>query len=608
MNLLTLTLSTLAIAFSYIFSPATFAATGVIEKAKTPIASFEMYSYKGLATLQEANSTNTQTTWLSWSGGQAFDASAVPCREQPSGPIVLMGFHSTLLHYRYSAVMAKQFNQAGQLVDVNTVEPSLVWNSPNLATSSARNMRHWMGGCFFNGTQYVFPTHSENYFAQGQRTAKLNNGAIVKAPNIVTVSNVQFIPPNNIATSPLLNPSLKDKYLSMVGLSTNVETNKLRADMATDPAIYPQDGHYWGGYDLNIFTSSNGVQAGNNSFNKAVTVIKAPSYTPVAGSKIHGGKWCQSNSGCTDMNLIDTYGQYQFSNLLEWTESGVTYVAMFSEHRPVGFMRFADRNYEFLNANNKANDNKPNAFWNSDPNNSKLDAKHWSNAPILVRAVKSQMLNAGAWQVFGWGSNITNETSANASWVSICSTCTVDATLPVSSNNIHPYLFFINQQSTPTCSANGDINNCVKYNHFWSTPLAQSIRIINNKIVQFGATMDGQPWFSWSTSLNNPLGFEQTLTKFTFPNNEPIPSCSIINGVVVCPTYSQGDFSVHSGRYMSVFDQKASSINMGNFVDNGTGIYTGSMLIAFRGGGRAGASIDPEKPTLYRYNIQLQGL
>ena len=605
------------------------AATGTISDAGVFVASGEMNLFRGYVPLNKTNGTGTVHLPLDFVGGQAYDASAVPCREANGGKIVLMGFSPDMIYYKYNPTMTqmetKNPTPTTPWSNLGTQDPKLVWSSPVLPQANGRNMRHWMGGCFWDGSKYAFPVHSENYFRPASSTHEIKVGrtiwdpvlkkqvaatvaSTVNVPNIVTLTGIKI-------QGTAGRPSMVNDYLTLIGGDqiTNVETARLAAN---NNSTAPYDGAYYGGYDLSVFSSTNGISPTNNSFNRNVIISRAPPYTVPANAKLLGGDWCKTagflgrsfcplNSAGTG-SIISTnpyYGGFQFSNFIEYTGSdGVGYVVIASEHRPVGNVGFYGNSISPLNSLHSSNAGKPVATRISDPTATALNPYTHSEAPILFRAPKASMYTAGAWQVFGWDLAISGSpTKANARWVPICATCTIDASLPITTNNLRPYLFFVDQQNSQfgICTANGNMGtNCSKYDRNWGSALMQSIKTVNGKYVQFGADSSGNPYFSYTTSFDTPLQLETTLTRFTRPDGTPIPGCY----QEPCVPHSATRFSLHSGKYLSVADLKSANRNLSNFVPQANGVFTGSLFMSIRGG------YSTVTAGIKRYDITLSGL
>lgn len=622
-----------------LLSPCVYSApTAHISPTPQTLMSTESYVYRGSTQIPVMDSNKYVTTFVDYEAGPNYETSAVPCREGSASPIVIMGFHPIVLHYRFNSSFTKMYNvDTNTQVAFNTLQPTLLWGSPYLSNPIQRNMANYVSGCFWDGIKYTFPTRTETYIRHDKSSHTLPTGSLVvnpttlkvipltenttlKVPSIATIKTISHLPPvdnnNQVAVT---YPNLVTQMTSIIGADKALNVPTQQNFPGTDSALLPYDGLGYTANDLTLLVPSVGLDAKYNNLTKTTTIAKAPSYTFVTGSKLYAGNWCslaqqRASFNCKDdngrplrMSQYNSFGVGHVSNMFEMTYNGTPYVLVAAEHRSIGFMRHGVRNLVYYNSNHSASTSKVQAAWNTDPDVSKYNPYLWSQAPILFRAPKSKMYALGSWEVFGWDTtNSTNPTKANAKWVPICGTCSVDSTLPISVTNVRPYLFFVDNQNSSFihCNANGNINNCDRYDIRWGAGMMQSFRKINNKIVQIGVDNVGKMYFSYMMSIDNPLLFESTLGAFTQPNGTPIPKCVAVQ----CTGLTEYEFSLSSDHYLSYFDTNSPATNLPDIQQRTDGTYKGILLVSIKGNKRTGRKITYHvDPQIIKYDLTFSG-
>ena len=610
-----------------IFSPIAYAATAEIDPTRTVVLKSAMYNYRGVAVVKDAATGANIYAEAGWTGSPAFDSPLVPCRDSSkNNDIVAFGLHSDGLYMRFNSDFTKQIRVTDSMpFNFNTIQPTRVWESDGDINMANSNMSHWVLGCYTpdNGTNFYAPAHTELYRSHPDATGWVSvtdavgnpvfTSAGVRIKRYAKVSGavrVKEVLPKD--TNPDY-PNLQSSYVTWAKSKSPDRGVWFRPGLRSSPdPAWPRDGQYWGSYDLNLVKFNNGLDHSNNDITRLFTIIKGPALNPSLGLSLQG-KWKASDNTSflcgfneqgqpVEANKISGMGQWELSNLAEYSEAGVTYVTMFTGIHPKKLMGFPEcplANF-YKNKLNSTYASYPEANANSKwTDNVTLDPRLHSYAPFLVRAKKADMATSTAWQVYGYA----NATATTPSWINICATCTIDGSIPVSSNNIKPYLFFLNNQ--PTYAADGreltgcagTISSCKLYHTQFNASMGQSLRIVNGKLVQFGTDYYGYPYFSWTTSLNDPRQLESTLTRMTFLR-DPVTNTYPFNNQ---------DFLMGSARYLSVFDNDSPDRNMLTFKNNGNGIWDGVMVISYRGDG-GNQKGTPTQPTIFKYTFRLYGL
>ena len=603
------------------------AATATIDSNYTLITSNEMTGATSKSR-QVSLSGKPFNAEVLWAISPAFDGSVNPCRQSKTDSrLVSFGLHSENTRLSFNSNFSKWVKENGTEVAFGDNLPiQRWWASPMNQSVAARDMAHWMGGCFHSSVndKIYLPAHSENYVHYPTSTANVLD-ADTRTWRTANVPSVVKIDKNSITYGASSYPNSITAYSSWFGANGKNTQKLMYIDYIAPPNASGTQNQYEQPFDLSLFAAPYGLAANpsgataSQRLSKVTTIIKAPPMTAIPMRSLTS-PW-KSSTGQTLIVPGESYptspmrdsGQWELSNLLTVKSStGKEYVMMFTGHHPVEWKGFPNNafgnhyNADYVHPTTGAtNATIPTATYLDNPytKSVKIDPDTMSYGPVLVRAIKANMENPLAWQVFGYGTGNTTKPG----WVSICAGCTVDSSLPISSSNIRPYVFFKNlQPNASNCVTPNVLSSCQKYHPYVNSPMGQSLRIINGKVVQFGSQTNGKLYMSYFSNIANPLEMETNYTLFSLHNGDEIPKVPGQSGYLGTTTHAE-DFRMPTAHYLSVFDPKDTSLNLESFVKNADGSYTGYIVVAYRGTGGLTKGT-PLQPRLVRYGIRITGL
>lgn len=579
----------------------------------------ELYVKDTVATAKAVDGTNVNVL-VRFASSPAFDGAFHPVRDnKTNNNIVALGFHSENLLWAFNSNFTQQYNlSTGNYVPMGNLRTGTrLWPSPNNPDVSKRDHQHWAAGAFTpdTGKSWVAIAHSEVYMNSPMSTMygyTVDSNLNITGKKLVYskgVLNTDKRKTKNI--DPYGNyQGVFDSYLGDnnglgIGWYDRNGTVGQKGTWEPGPVVGNAPNQHWDPYDLTLFDLPGGLNpnpagiAVKDRMVRKSIIIQAPPFTPEIGKPLVG-TWTDASGntftcpGLTEPAQINaSMGQWELSNLAEYTENGITYAVMFSGQHPVSMMGFPlcgqgyyyNYRYNYTDANgvNYNNDSKPKALKTDNPltTNVTIDPNRQTFGPLLLRVPKNQIRDRRKWEVFGFGMN--NKTEPK--WLSLNGIATVEQGMMISPTNIRPYIFFKNlQPALSNCKIEGDLTSCERYNPYVNHSMGAALRVMGNKLVQLGAQSNGKVYLSYTTSLANPLELEQTYLQLKRADNTDIPK---LGSSIAYTTkdVTLTDFRMDTGRYLSFFDPKSTSLNLNDFVQNSDGSYSGLIMIAFRGNG-----------------------